>query len=184
MRHSVIQICTEEPDCSNVPRTECEWEFSACAGAHKEIPEDAPEPLGKPVVTATHVDANPRLCVLTGKSVTGALHLFNKTSADWRAKKQCSPSTANACGSECIAAGTATEQVIDNRISLRHLGVPVKESSMFGNNESVVNISSNIPTDKLCKRHIALSWHAVCKAIAAKVLHFIHVLVPSTLLTR
>ena len=92
--------------------------------------------------------------------------MFNKTPTDWFAKKQCSPSTAT-YGSEYVAARTATEQVIDNRLSLRYLGVPVKESFMFGDNESVVN-SSNVPTGKLHKRHIALSWHRVREAIAAK----------------
>jgi hypothetical protein len=41
-------------------------------------------------------------------------------------------------------------------------------------NPSVVN-SSNIPTGKLHKRHIVLSWHRVRESITAKVLHFIHI---------
>jgi hypothetical protein len=45
---------------------------------------------------------------------------------------------------------------------------------MFGDNESVVN-SSNMPTGKSHKRHIALSWHLVRASIAAKVLRFIHI---------
>jgi hypothetical protein len=88
MRHSAIQIRTEEPDYSDIPRTECDWEFSVYRGAREEIPKDAPEPLGKPVVTATYVDANLYHCMLTGKSVSGVLHLFNKTPVDWYAKKQ------------------------------------------------------------------------------------------------
>jgi hypothetical protein len=91
--------------------------------------------------------------MLTGKSVSGVFHLFNKTPADWYAKKQDTSATAT-YGSEFNAARTATEQIIDNCLSLRYLGVPVKESFMFGDNESVVN-SSNIPTGKLHKRHIA-----------------------------
>jgi hypothetical protein len=47
MRHSAIQICTEEPDYSDIPRTEYNWEFSVYRGAKEELPEDAPEPLGK-----------------------------------------------------------------------------------------------------------------------------------------
>ena len=173
MRHSVIRIRTEEPDYSAIPKTEYDWESSVYSGATEELPEDAPEPLGKPVVTTTYVDANLYHCMLTGKSVSGVLHLFNKTPTDWYAKKQSSPVTAT-YGSEYVAARTATEQVIDNRLSLRYLGVPVKESFMFGDNESVVN-SSNMPTGKLHKRHIALSWHLVRASIAAKVLRFIHI---------
>ena len=44
---------------------------------------------------------------------------------------------------------------------------------MFKDNESVVN-SSNVPAAKLHKRHVALSFHRVREAIAAKVLHFVH----------
>ena len=46
---------------------------------------------------------------------------------------------------------------------------------MFGDNESVVN-SWNMPAGKLHKRHIALSWHIVREAIAAKTLLFVHIL--------
>jgi hypothetical protein len=47
MRHSAIQIHTEEPDYSDIPRTEYNWEFSAYRGAKDELPEDKPKPLGK-----------------------------------------------------------------------------------------------------------------------------------------
>jgi hypothetical protein len=173
MRYSVIRIRVEEPDYSAIPRKEYDWEFSIYKGAKEELPKDAPEPLGKPVVTTTYVDANLYHCMLTGKSVSGILHLFNKTPVDWYAKKQGAPVTAT-YGSEFVAARTATEQVIDHRLSLRYLGVPIKESLMFGDNESVVN-SSTMPAGKLHKRHIALSWHQVRESIAAKTLRFVHI---------
>jgi hypothetical protein len=157
MKHSVIRIRTEEPDYSDIPRTEYDWEFSIYSGAKEELSKDAPEPLGKPVIATTYVDANLFHCMLTGKSVSGVLQLFNKTPVDWYAKKQGSPETA-IYGSEHVAARTATKRVIDNRLTLKHLGVPIRKSIMFGDNESVVN-SSNIPAGKLHKRHIALSWH-------------------------
>jgi hypothetical protein len=99
MRHSAIQIRTEEPDYSDIPRTEYDWEFSVYRGAREEIPKDTPEPLGKPVVTTTYVDANLYHCMLTGNSVSGVLHLFNKTPDDWYAKKQGTSETAS-LGSE------------------------------------------------------------------------------------
>jgi hypothetical protein len=185
MRHSVIRIRTEEPDYSDIPKPEHDWEFSVYGGAKEELPKNAPEPLGKPVVTTTYVDANLYHCMLTGRSVTGILHLYNKTPVDWYAKKQGTAETAT-YGSEFVAARTATEQVIDNRLSLRYLGVPVKESIMFGDNESVVN-SSSIPAGKLHKRHIALSWHRVRESIAAKILCFIHIpgaINPSDMLSK
>ena len=80
----------------------------------------------------------------------------------------------SACGSEFVAARTATDQVIDLRLTLRYLGVPIYRSVMFGDNESVVT-SSAIPHSQLNKRWTALSYHRVREAIAAQVFEFWHV---------
>jgi hypothetical protein len=47
MRYSAIQICTEEPHSSFIPRTEYDWKSSIYRGAKEDLLEDAPEPLGK-----------------------------------------------------------------------------------------------------------------------------------------
>jgi hypothetical protein len=47
MRHSAIQICTEEPDYSDIPGAEYGWEFSVYRDAKEELQEDASELLGK-----------------------------------------------------------------------------------------------------------------------------------------
>jgi hypothetical protein len=112
--------------------------------------------LGKLIIATTYIDTNLYYCGLTGKSVSGVLHLFNKTPADWYAKKQGTSETAT-YGSKYVAARTATEQIIGNQLPFRYLGVPVKESFMFGHNKSVVN-SSNISAGKLL---IVLSRHRV-----------------------
>ena len=79
-------------------------------------------------------------------------------------------------GSEFVAARTCVEQVIDLCNTLRYLGVPVREKSyMFGDNQSVVNSSSNIHA-KLHKRHTALSFHRVYEAIASKFIDFNYLL--------
>lgn len=58
---------------------------------------------------------------------------------------------------------------------LRMLGVSVEgPSMMFGDNLAVLN-SASILEDTLKKRHNALSYHRVRKAIAAKVLKFHHI---------
>jgi hypothetical protein len=79
-------------------------------------------------------------------------------------------------GSEFVATCTAMEQIIDLRIELRYLGVPIKGSkTMFGYNESVVN-STSVSHARLHKRHTALSFHCVCEeGIAAGVAKFHHV---------
>ena len=75
-------------------------------------------------------------------------------------------------GSECVSAKTCVEQIIDLRNTLRYLGVSVKKRSfMFGDNRSVVD-SSMTPHAKIHKRHVALSFHRVREAIAAKIVGY------------
>jgi hypothetical protein len=174
MRNGVIRIRTEEPDYTGVPDKIYDWEQSIYAGAEELIPIDIPTPLGKPVVMTTYVDANLYHDLVTGRSVTGILHLFNKTIVDWFSKKQATVETAT-YGSEFVAARTAMEQIIDLRMELRYLGVEVKGSTMmFGDNESVVN-SSSVPHARLHKRHNALSFHRVREGIAAGIAKFHHI---------
>jgi hypothetical protein len=56
--------------------------------------------------------------VTTGRSVTGILHLANKTPIAWYSKKQAMVETAT-FGSEFVAARICVEQVIDVRNTLR-----------------------------------------------------------------
>jgi hypothetical protein len=62
--------------------------------------------------------------VTMGKSVTGILHLINKT--PWYSKKQAMVETAT-YGSEFIAVHICVEQIIDLHSTLRYLGVPVRD---------------------------------------------------------
>jgi len=124
MRHAAIRIRTDEPDYSDLPFHEYDWSRSVYGELEEVLPNDAPTPLGK-FVTLTHfVDANLMHCMATGKSVTGILHLINKTPIDWFSKKQATVETAT-YGSEFVVARTCTEQIIDLRNTLRYLGVSV-----------------------------------------------------------
>ncbi len=135
-------------------------------GAKELLPTDAPTPLGKSVLTTSFVDANLYHDLISGRSVTGILHLLNKTPIDWFSKLQSTVETAT-FGSEYVAARTCTEQIIDLRNTLRYLGVPIDgPSMMFGDNETVVNTAS-VPQSRLAKRHNALSYHRTREAIAA-----------------
>jgi len=112
--------------------------------------------------------------VITGRSVTGILHLVNKTPIDWYSKKQATVETA-IYGSEFIAACICVDQSIDLKNTLCYLGVPVcKKAYMFVDNKSVVD-SSTIPHAKLHKHHNALSFHHVREAIAAAIIGFYHI---------
>jgi hypothetical protein len=82
MRNAAIRIRVNKPDYSALPTEVYEWEQSIYARAEELIPDDNPTPLGKPVVMTTFVDANLYHDLVTGKSVSGILHLFNKTVTD------------------------------------------------------------------------------------------------------
>ena len=170
MKHGSISFRTHLPDYSDLPGIEHDW-FNVYGELQELVPENAPPPLGKPVVLTHYVDANLFHDMLTGRSVTGIIHLMNGTPIDWYTKKQATVETAT-YGSEFVAARTCVEQIIDIRTTLRYLGVPIcKTSYMFGDNESVVNSSTN-PYGKLHKRHTALSFHRVREAVAAKIVAF------------
>ena len=98
---------------------------------------------------------------------------MNKMPIDWYSKKQATVETAT-YGSEFISARTCIDQIVDLRLTLRYLGVPIRDVSyMFGDNESVVN-SSTQPHAKLHKRHNALSFHRVREAVASKYVLLTH----------
>ncbi len=174
MRHGRIRINTEMPDYSDIPIKEYDWKYTCYDGAQEIIPDGLPRPLGKPVQLTTFVDANLYHDMVSGRSVSGILHLMNKTPIDWFSKLQSTVETAT-FGSEYVAARTATEQIIDLRYTLRALGVPIQgPAMMFGDNETVVNTAS-VPYSRLHKRHVALSYHRVREAISAGVLRFHHI---------
>jgi hypothetical protein len=171
MRHASIRIRTDEPDYSDIPDFEYDWSKTVYGDLKEEIPKNAPKPLGNFVTLTHYVDANLMHDVVTGRSVTGILHLVNKTPIDWFSKKQATVETAT-YGSEFVAARTCVEQIIDLRNTLRYLGVPVRDKSfMFGDNKSVVDSSMQIHS-KLHKRHTILSYHRVRETIASGMVGF------------
>ena len=77
--------------------------------------------------------------------------------------------------SECVVARTCTEQIIDLRLTLRYLGVPIRDKCyILGDNKPVVNRASQ-PQAKMHKRHIFFSFHPVHEALAAGIMAFCHI---------
>ena len=122
--NGAIRIRTEEPDYSQLVDVEYDWMYSVYGDVRELLPEDAPDPLGKPIVTTTYVDTNLYHCLLTGRANTGILHLFNKTPIDWYTKRQATVETAT-YGSEFVAARQVVDLIIDLQTSLRYFGIPV-----------------------------------------------------------
>jgi len=158
-------------DFNELPSQDFDWCHTVYGDVHELMPTDAPKPLGNPVTTITYVDANLYHDMLTGRSVTGILHICNQSIIDWYSKRQATVESAT-FGSEFTAARIAVDQIIDLRTTLRYLGVPVNvKSYMFGDNQAVVT-NSSVPHSSLNKRHNALSYHRVREMIAAKILGF------------
>ena len=173
-RDACLPIRVNEPDYSGLSPKQYDWMRSVYGDVTEGIPKNAPIPLGNFVTTTTYVDANLYHDMITGRSVTGIIHLLNQTTVDWYSRKQATVETAT-YGSEFVAARTATDQILDLRLTLRYLGVPIRDVSyMFGDNKSVVD-SSIIPHAKLHKRHNALSFHRVREAIASGAISFFHI---------
>jgi hypothetical protein len=169
MKHDSISIRTEEPDYSDLPDNVPDWTYSVHGKVEELLPEGAPDPLGNHVMLSHYVDANLMHDISMGRSVTGILHLVNKTPIKWYSKKQATVETAT-YGSEFVA--VCVEQIIDLRDTLRFLGVPAREKSyMFGDSKSVVDSSMQLNA-KLHKRHTMLPFHRVREAIAAGILGF------------
>ncbi len=148
MRHAVIRFHTEEPDFSVLPDQQFDWAYTVYGHLEEVLPHDMPTPLGKFVTLMHYVDANLYHNLITRRSVTGILHLANKTPINWYSKKQATVETAT-YGSEFIAAQICVDQSIDLKNTLCYLGVPIhKKAYMFGDNKSVVD-SSMVPHAKL-----------------------------------
>jgi hypothetical protein len=166
-----IRIRVRQPNFDDLPSQDFDWCYSVYGNVKEVLPKDLPRPLGREVTIITYTDANFYHDILTGRSVTGILHLCNQTLIDWYSKRQATVETAT-FGSEFTAARIAVDQIMDLRTTLRYLGVPVREKSyMFGDNQSVIT-NSSIPNSSLNKRHNTLSYHRVQEMIAAMILGY------------
>jgi len=174
MRDGMIRIRTEEPDYRSIPDRIYDWEHTVHAGAKEELPNETPKPLGKEVLMTWFFDANLYHDLITSKSLTGILHMFNKTPIHWFSKLQATVVSVT-FGSEYVAAKTWTEQIIALCLTLRYLNVPIKGSTMdFGDNETMINMASTPHAKLVQKRHNALSYHKTRSYWVAPILHAPH----------
>lgn len=125
MKDAVLWVQTAEPDYSSLPDHEYDWERRVYGDVSKIIPPDVPTPLGKYVMLTHYFDANLYHDMLTGRSVTGILHLFNKTPIGWFSKKQATVEMVT-YGSKFMAANTWVDQIIDLCTTLCYLSVPIQ----------------------------------------------------------
>jgi hypothetical protein len=88
---------------------------------------------------------------------------------------------------EFMAARMAVEEAIAIRYMLRSLGIPVTRPTLFmGDNKSVMTNVGNADS-QLQKKHVAISYHLVREAVAAKIILPFHIAGdhnPSDILTK
>ena len=68
--HGSLRFRTHEPDYSNLPHKEYDWQRTVYSGTKGEVPYDIPAPKGKHLTTTTYVDANLHHDQVTGRAVT------------------------------------------------------------------------------------------------------------------
>ena len=73
-----IRVRVELPNYTDLQQVKYDW-TSIYGDISEELPKDIPVPRGKPVITTTYEDANLYHDYLTGRSVTGILHMVNQT---------------------------------------------------------------------------------------------------------
>jgi hypothetical protein len=124
-----IRFCTGIPHHeSYTPPLNNSWAQAQYGNGKEELPPDMPTPRGKLMRTTTYADANLLHDVLTGRSMSGILHLINQTPIQWFAKKQNTVETAT-YGSEFMVAHQATEQILDLRYTLHMMCIPIDGKS-------------------------------------------------------
>jgi len=164
LKDAAICIRIGEPDYLDLVEEEYDWASTVYGDISVILPKDAPVPLGNFVMLSHYVDANLYHNMLMGRSVTGILHYLNNTPIHWYSMKQATV--------ELMSARLAVDQIVDLRLTLRYLGVPIHEKSyLFRDNKSVVDSSAK-PHSKLHKQHNALSFHWVREAVTSRYVSF------------
>jgi hypothetical protein len=101
-KHGAIKFRVKIPDYSDLPDHNVRWDTSIYERAPEILPDDAPRPLGLPVLFTRYVDANLFHDWINGGSVTGIISIVNQTQLEERiSKKQPTVETAT-YGSEFV----------------------------------------------------------------------------------
>jgi hypothetical protein len=151
MRFAQIRVLTWEPDYLELEYKEYNWAKTKYGDIREQVLEGIPDPLGSYIMLSHYYNANLYHHVVMGQSVTtGILHFMNKMPIDWYSKKKPTVETAT-YGSKLITASSYIDQVVDLRLTLHYLSVPICDVSyIFGNIKTIVQ-SATHPHAKLHK---------------------------------
>jgi hypothetical protein len=82
----MIRVRVGMPNKENESDVEYNWMYLVYGKVKEIFPHNMPEPLGKEVVSITYKYANLYHNMITGRAVTGILHMLNSTPVDWFSK--------------------------------------------------------------------------------------------------
>ena len=152
----------------------CDW-AEEYPDASEEIDHSRlPTPYGDPFETSIFFDADHAHDLRTRRSVSGILCFVGRTPVSWQSRRQGCIATSTYTA-EFVAMRQAVEEAISLRFMLRCLGCNVDGSTkLFGDNLSTITSASS-PDAELKKKHVAISYHMVREAVAAKIVLPIHV---------
>ena len=129
------------------------------------IPENAPEPLGKPIDLRMMVDADFAGDKARRRSRTGFFIFMNSAPIAWMSKRQATCETS-VFGAEFVAMKQGIEALRGIRYKLRMMGIPISGPSyIYGDNMSVVK-NASLPESTLNKKSNSVCYHAVREAVA------------------
>ena len=133
--------------------------------AKEQLPPNAPEPRGNPIMISCFVDADHAGNLVTRCSNSGIIIFCNKAPVIWYSKCQNTIETST-FGSEFVAPQIAVELIKSLRYKLQMFGIPLTgPENMFCDNNGVVT-NCTIPESTLKKKHNAIAYHKVREAVA------------------
>jgi hypothetical protein len=133
-----------------------------------------PATKGTPMHTSCYVDADHVHDTVTRRSVSGILLFLNGMPVKWYSKRQKTVQKIS-YGSELVVTRIAVELIMELQYKLRMIGVPIEgPTTMYGDNMAVV-LNKFVPSSQLKKKHKAIAYHRVRKAIACNIVRLAHI---------
>ena len=143
------------------------WDFYG--DISEELPLNMPEAKGQPVVVSCFVDANHTGNMITCRSHTGILMYVQNAPIVCFSKPQ-NTVESSSFGSEFVALRAAKDMIVALQYKLRMSWVSIAgPANVFCDNNGIVK-NTTIPESMLAKKHNAINYHAICKAVAAGIL--------------
>ena len=135
----------------------------------EEDPPRMPVPLGRPVDTTCFEDADHASNVVTQRSHTGIMLFVQNALIKTYSKRQ-NTVESSTFGSELVALRIARDLIVELRLKLKSIGVPLLgATNVYCDNQGVVK-NTSIPESTLNKKHNSINYHVVREAVAANIM--------------